>query len=540
MRLAGRELKRPSKRDVWDGFREYVRTCLTIDTRTLAVFRIVAGLLIILDLLLRARRFTFFYTEDGVVPRALGQDTSPDNAFSVYFFTGDPTLTAVLFVIQGLIAVQLIIGYKTRIAMILSFLLVISLDHRNMLVTSYADILFRFLLFWAMFLPLGERWSIDAIHAEREPRPRVANVASLAILAQMVYMYFANWLHKAGNELWTSGDATPLIFGLDDTTFLLGDTMRNFMTALEWGGMFWYYLLFLSPLLLLMVGRPRMLLALCLFGGHLGFAFTVRIGAFPYVGMMGVSLFFQSVFWDDARRVLTFVRVYPYVERAAGAIERGGYWLAGRLPRLALGEQIPRPVAAGVFSGTFALAFFMVMLLPAISFFSNELTDWDIDLGDVEEQNRELTAILGVRQPDWTIFAPQPRTTDRYHVIAARTTDDELLDLYNNRPLSFERPYSQLHRQYDTYRERFYMTGVRRAGSTGGATWYLSEHLCETWRGEDDTRLTHINIYVFSERVTRETIDRYEDREVSSDLVYEHGCEGNEPMTLTPPDEATH
>ena len=153
--------------------REYLARCVRIDSRTLAVFRVFVGVLIVADLLLRSRNFSFFYTEDGVVPRSLAMDVTPDYAFSVYYLTTSSTLIAALFVLQGLIALQLIVGYKTRVATVLSFLFVVSLDHHNPFVLSYADTLFRLLLFWAIFLPLGERWSIDAAHRTRAPRPHV-------------------------------------------------------------------------------------------------------------------------------------------------------------------------------------------------------------------------------------------------------------------------------------------------------------------------------------------------------------------------------
>ncbi len=52
-------------------FRAFLVGCVRIDTRTLAVFRIGVALLILANLLLRARNFSFFYTENGVVPQAL-------------------------------------------------------------------------------------------------------------------------------------------------------------------------------------------------------------------------------------------------------------------------------------------------------------------------------------------------------------------------------------------------------------------------------------------------------------------------------------
>lgn len=249
-----------------------------IDTRSMAVFRIFVGLLAVADLLLRSRNFWFFYTDDGVIPQELAMARTPDHAVSVYFLTSDATLIAGLFALQALVAVLLIVGYRTRLATIVTFLGVISLDFHNPFVLSYADILFRLLLFWAMFLPLGERWSIDALHADAPRRESVANLGTAAILFQMVVMYAVNGYNKAHGDLWRSGEATVLIFGLDDMTFLLGDHLRNVPTMLELGGMLWFSLMVFGWLLLVFRGRLRGLMAGLFIGGHASFTITVRIG----------------------------------------------------------------------------------------------------------------------------------------------------------------------------------------------------------------------------------------------------------------------
>lgn len=45
-------------------------------------------------------------------------------------------MVGMLFVVRALIALQLIVDYRTRIAMILSFFFVISLDHHDPLVLT--------------------------------------------------------------------------------------------------------------------------------------------------------------------------------------------------------------------------------------------------------------------------------------------------------------------------------------------------------------------------------------------------------------------
>jgi hypothetical protein len=87
----------------------------------------------------------------------------------------------VLFAIAALVAIALLVGYRTRLATVLLALLA-SLQARNPTLIQGGDNLLLLLLFWGMFLPLGARFAIDAAldrraggrrtHTARSPPPR--------------------------------------------------------------------------------------------------------------------------------------------------------------------------------------------------------------------------------------------------------------------------------------------------------------------------------------------------------------------------------
>jgi hypothetical protein len=514
----------------------YLVQCVTIDSRTLAVFRIAVGLLIIGDILARASTFTFFYTEDGVVPQELAEQRTVPGAFSFFYYTQDSTVIALLFLIHALVAIQLIIGYKSRFAMILSFLFVISLDHHNPLILSHADTLFRLLCFWAIFIPLGERWSVDSLQRDREPRAAVASLGTAAILLQMVYMYSLNGLHKANGALWNSREATPLIFGLDDMTYFLAGPMRQFPVMLEVMGTMWYFLLVMSPLLLLLHGRSRYAMALLIFGAHFSFTITVRIGAFGWVGMSGVMLFLPAVFWEDLKTIASRValrdRIVRPVHRGLAAF---GNRAAERLPKLKPNFEVPAVVRDGALDIGMTFLIMSLFVFPTIWFLNDEgVIDWE--RSSVEQRIEDEFRKIGVRQSQWTVFAPNPRITDRYYVFAAVTTDGELLDVYNDRPFTFERPYDELQNIYGNYRERFYMNTIRRAGEHGTPPNYLIRYICRDY-AEQDIELAQINIWTINERVTRETIDDHQNRERWSELTSTHACPGHDPAEIDLPED---
>lgn len=512
------------------------RDCVRIDTRSLAVFRVLFGLLLLADVLLRSRNFSFYYTDDGVMPQSLAMEMTPDNAFSVFFFTSDPTLIAGLFVLQALVAIPLILGYKTRLVTITAFLFVISTDYHNPTVTSYADVLYRLLLFWAIFLPLGERWSIDAVHRDRAPRPSVSSVASLLILGQMVYMYFLNGYHKTQEELWHTGEAAPKVLGLDDMTFLLGEYVREFPMMLQLGGLAWFYMLLLSPLLILLVGRSRMVLVGMFLIGHFSFAITVRIGAFAFVAMAALVLFLQAQFWDDGTRVLEWLGLDHHRVRLLERLSRLER-VATAVPRLGIDDERYRAAKSGVY--TVGLALVVVAMILVVLVTHTPVGDFGPAATAADEAD-ETMAMVNVDQPPWTVFAPTPRTTDRYYVFPAETAEGDRIDVYNERPLTYDRPGQELQLQYDTYRERFYMNSVRRSASDdreNGPHVELAEYYCTTWAEEHDVELERVNMYMVSEDVTMETITSPEDRETWTRHLYNHGCGDTEPGEIQPPED---
>lgn len=510
---------------------------LQIDTRSLAVFRILAGVLIVVDVLLRARDFRFFYTDEGVLPVEVATGLVSSRPLSILFLSGDPTFTAVVFAVHALVAVQLLLGYYTRVATVVSFLLVVSLDFRNPLIVSYADTIFRLLLFWGIFLPLGARYSVDAIRRDRAPSRSYAGLAGAFALLQMVFMYLANGSHKIPyREAWLGGDAMVAILHYDSISFLLGDFVREYTILLHAGGVLWYSLMLGSPLLLLLVDRLRYQLALVYASGHLALALTVRIGAFPYAAIMGLTLFFQAAFWDDASRIASLLGV-P-VDRFVDATRRHGEWLERRLPRVAIGERVP-PLDVVIERGAFparVLVVTIVLVAGLTVVVPNLQTVGVVDDDTTDHLPEEFEEV----QPPWR-FYQGPVTYDAYYVFVAETADGEVVDAFNDRTLAWDRPHgAQNHRQFDTYRHRFFMYSIAERADgdpDDDVLEHYQRHLCETyeWNGSSLDRIT---MYYVRERGDLETIHDYTTYDREAYLIDVHGCgDAEAAVVATPPPE---
>ncbi|MDY7080948.1 MAG: HTTM domain-containing protein, partial [Halobacteria archaeon] len=86
---------------------------------------------------------------------------SPPYAF-LHALSGDAWFQVLLFVVASVFALMLVVGYRTKVATVVSLVLLVSLHLRNPVILNGGDSLLRRLLFIGIFLPLGEQWSVDA------------------------------------------------------------------------------------------------------------------------------------------------------------------------------------------------------------------------------------------------------------------------------------------------------------------------------------------------------------------------------------------
>ncbi len=137
------------------------RDFFEVDARALATLRICLGLLLLIDLAGRARHLQAWHAGASVFPLALARASS-DSVLSLHLISGDLAVQGGLFVVAALAALALTAGWRTRTMAVLSWVLLVSLQHRNWLLQNVGDRVLVLILFWALFLPLGARWSLDA------------------------------------------------------------------------------------------------------------------------------------------------------------------------------------------------------------------------------------------------------------------------------------------------------------------------------------------------------------------------------------------
>lgn len=274
-----------------------------IDLRTLALFRILLASTILLDLLIRSYDLTAHYTDFGVLPRNVLIDYLSPSTVSLHLINGTMPFQAALFLLAGIIAIFLLIGWHTKIMVVLSWLLMLSLQNRNVLILSGEDNLMLLMTFWAMFLPLGAKYSLDNVLNRNSDNfsNRFLSFATAAILIQGMSMYFFSALLKTDARWVPDGTAVYFALQLDYLATPFAMWFRQFealltpLTYYVWGLELIGPILIFSPIF---QRKLRMLFLLAFATMHIGFFFFLEIGLFPLISIVMNLLFLPSWVWD--------------------------------------------------------------------------------------------------------------------------------------------------------------------------------------------------------------------------------------------------
>ncbi len=463
-----------------------VRHRFEIDTRSLAVFRISLGVLVVADLVLRSRNITAFYTDVGVYPREAFLVYQNPLHLSLHLISGDLWIQAVLFGLAGIFAVALTIGYRTSVATIGTWLFLVSIHNRLPEVLNGGDFLLRMLLFWSIFLPLGSRWAIDAIQSD-DRRTSVANIASAALLLQVVFVYLVNVVVKFHGDLWLQGDALAYVFSLGQFTILLGDYLGAYPGLLKLLSYLWLGTISLSFLLIVLTGIRRTVLVLLLMVMHLGMAVTMQIHLFPLISVAALLPFVPGSVWA----------FFAHKFAPTPAISATRRWLnrlAEVLPTVTISDGSHR--LEQIRQGVITVVPFVFLILVVL---------WNVQLGISYTTGNEVLpddveAVIDVTRTDqyWDMFGPDPLSTDGWIIAPGQLENDSRVDAFHGGAVTWDRP-PDISSMYPTARWRKYLVRLWRYDTADRRLF--AEYLCQRWNTNHQTELVNVSVY-FMEQPT--------------------------------------
>jgi len=305
-------------------------TLLRIDARSLGLFRIAMGAVLLGDLFQRWTDRRAFYSNDGVLPNhahlyhVLKQATprvwSALHAFST---PGENSFAMVLILIAYVI---FLIGYKTRVFHLISLALLVSLAARNVYLETPGTYVAITLLVATALLPCGSRFSIDSLLAslrardekdaealnDRAPTPEAilsaergpgwspTSLAALAVLLHLTIVLVATWSQQSG-PTWQDGSALHYALWVERWVSDLGTHVRSAPPALL---AIWTRVLhgipLLAPLCLFVplprIARPLAFAALLFYGLTYGLLFSFGLWGWTFVAAAFLAISTES--WE--------------------------------------------------------------------------------------------------------------------------------------------------------------------------------------------------------------------------------------------------
>lgn len=351
----------------------YVQRVFALDLRSLAAMRIAVACAVLIDLFTRAVHLREHYSDDGVLPREVARSVSWLVDTSLLSLSGSTIWVGIVFAIAIALALAVAIGWHTRIATVLLWLVMLSIQHRNPWLWDHRDALYSIALLHGSLLPWGAQFSFDA----RSPATtRYTGVPAAAYVLQIGAIYLFAALLKSGPE-WRS-DFTAVQHALD-IGYWANPAARILVEHPSIAAALTVAVLAFEaavlPLLLVPARATRWLVVLGLVGLQLGFAVFLWLDTFP---MISAAMTLGLIPWSRS----------PPVAEPSRA--RNGIALALIVYVLALNLWMGSTVA------------------------------------------HRPAELLGIDQK-WTMFAPSPSRLDGYFAIDARL-GDRTLELLAHEP----------------------------------------------------------------------------------------------------------
>ena len=465
-----------------------------IDLRSLAAFRVAVGTLLLVNLAVRATDLGAHYTDAGILPR-VSLFAAKGVVLSLHALSGSLWLQVLLFAVAVVAALSLLLGYRTRLATVVSWVLLVSLHVRNPYVNNSGDTILLLVLLWGIFLPLGARWSVDALRTVRIERasPYVLSAATLGILLQVGFIYIYSVFHKT-HPVWTE-EHSALYYALSLDVFATGlgsallDAPDYVLQLLTRGTLlleFWGPILAFAPVFRAPI---RMAVAFAFIGFHGGLILTMELGLFPWICMAAWLLFLPAAFWD----------------RVLARMDKGSRWSAPALRERIEATVRPRSgMRQTGFTGELgACTTVFLALLLVYTVYANQQSLARTVLygsaGEVQQSVDGAVRKVGFVQ-NWRMFAPRPARYDGWYVMRGTLADGTVVNLFDEeKGVAWEKP-GLVYPTYVNQRWRKYLVDHYQSEKFEAQRAPLGAYLRERWnRSHPDQPVQRVEVFMMQE-----------------------------------------
>lgn len=282
----------------WNSFWFEPKSCLTI-----AVYRILYGLVVLECALQLAPQLQMWYGNHGVVSRSTQAEYLQQRPFLdllALLPPGELPLT-IFFVLFVLASVFLTVGLFTRTSAFVVFLALVSLHHHNSFNLNSGDVLLRVSAFLLSFSQAGYSLSVDNwIRKRRSVEVDLRSPWAQRLLQiTLCSVYCQSFLVKIAGPMWLDGTAVYYASRLQDyQRFGIPFVFEHLWTI---KALTWFTLLVelcMWTLVWIKECRYWVLLAAAIF--HLGLDWTMSLSIFEHLMLVSLLLFVEP---DDLRHV---------------------------------------------------------------------------------------------------------------------------------------------------------------------------------------------------------------------------------------------
>lgn len=262
------------------------------ETATLAIMRVLFGLVVLVWALTLLPDLRAFFTPEGVLPSQ--QYSGLAGVWGLFSLSSSYTVLLIAVIAIAIAAVCMTLGILTRVAAIVIWLGVMAFTRRNPYVANSGDLYMRVIAFYLLLTPAGASLSLRRWLRERDrfwefPRRSLWGLRLLQLQVSIVYVT-AVWDKVSSGPLWNNGTALSYIWRIKDVgrfptpalaTNGLDINLATYGTLaieLSLGVLIWNRRL-----------RPWVVLLGILL--HLGIEYSIRVGYFSLLSIIGLCAF---------------------------------------------------------------------------------------------------------------------------------------------------------------------------------------------------------------------------------------------------------
>ena len=284
----------------------FFKTAWYLDYRSLALSRICFALIIIADLLCRLYYVFAHYSDWGTLARSKAiLNAKAIDSFSLHFISGNGYFQILLFIVALIFALMMLVGYKTRLSTVVSFFLLISLQNRNILVLQGGDVVFRVSVFWLMFMPLAEYYSVDKYFKPLKIKKTKYefSIFSFAFITQIVILYLFTGLLKTGIAWHDTGTAVFSVMNVamfqKPYAAFIATLPKPVLSYLTKSVVTWYVVASFLLIQPFFSKYLRFFAVLGLIFMQINFGMALALGLFPLICIAGLLALLPDYFWDS-------------------------------------------------------------------------------------------------------------------------------------------------------------------------------------------------------------------------------------------------